>query len=181
VQGAPSPILGEVKTADENNPQVFNYRGITKWFSQAEEVRKDINFPLFLPAQLPEKMAVLQGYVIRFSGSGQIWEARIDFGLVDNQEPVISLSARPVFYRPYPVWPILSYPTKELGETIRDDEFFVVKPEKVTYTPQPGIKLPTAKGFMLQWIKSSILYTLYMEYEGWSGIAELVGNSLIEK
>lgn len=181
VEGAPSPILCQVDEAEKNNPEVNEYRGEVSWFNNIESLKDDIDFHLFIPGSLPHKMIFLQGYVIRFAGSGKIWEARLDFGFDDKQEPLVSISARPVFERPYPIWPVLTYPKKDAGEVILDDEYFLNKPEKVAFTPKKGVLLPTDQGYTLQWIKKDVLYTMFMEYEGWRSEAESVGKSLVEK
>ncbi|MCL4261464.1 MAG: hypothetical protein KJZ52_12645, partial [Anaerolineales bacterium] len=88
---------------------------------------------------------------------------------------------RPIFARPYPVWPVLTYPKKEPPEIILDDEYIIRKPDKVVFTPEQGIMLPTDQGYTLQWIKRDVLYTIFMEYEGWRDNVESVGKSLVEK
>lgn len=179
VQEAPCPILGEI---DESvAPELDAYRGNALWFDNIESLKDNIDFRIFVPGSLPHRMTFLQGYVLRFAGTGEVWEARLDFGFEDNREPLISLSARPIFARPYPVWPILTYPKKEAGDYILDDEYIVKKPEKVVFTPRRGIMLPTDRGFMMQWIKKDVLYTMFMEYDGWRGKSESVGKSLVEK
>jgi len=125
-------------------------------------------------------MVFLQGYVLRFAGTGDVWEARLDFGFEENREPLISVSARPIFHKPYPIWPVLVFPKKEKGEPILDEEYTYKKPEKVTFTPRKGIKLLTENGFTLQWIKKDILYTVFMEYAEWADKAENFGKLLIE-
>lgn len=180
VEGAPCPILGQIDETEAIAPELDEYRGNTQWFDNIENLKDNINFHLFVPGSLPHKMKFLQGYIIRFAGSGEVWEARIDFGFEDNQEPLVSLSARPIFARPYPVWSILTYPQKDEGDYILDKEYVVKKPEKVAFTPKRGVMLPTDQGFMLQWIKKNVLYTMFMEYDGWRGKSETVGKSLVE-
>lgn len=181
VEGAPCPILCQVDEAEPLDLKLDAYRGEVLWFDSIESLRGNIDFRIFIPGSLPHKMTFLQGYILRFAGSGEVWEARLDFGFEDNREPLISLSARPIFARPYPVWPVLSYPQKEVGEFIFDDEYIVKKPEKVSFTPRRGIMLPTDKGYTLQWIKKDVMYTMFMEYDGWRGKAENVGKSLVEE
>lgn len=177
---APSPILCQVDEGDEFDPDVVAYRGEVLVFDNIEKLKTSIDFRLFVPGSLPHKMTFLQGYVVRFAGSGEVWEARLDFGFEDNQESLISLSARPIFAQPYPVWPVLAYPKKDAGDFILDDEYVVKKPEKVVYTPKRGIMIPTEQGYTLQWIKKNILYTMFMEYDGWHDNPEKVGGSLVE-
>lgn len=181
VQGAPCPILGQIDEIETVAPNLEMYRGDVLWFDSIESLKDNVNFRLFILGSLPHKMKFLQGYVLRFAGTGEVWETRLDFGFEGNREPLISLSARPIFARPYPVWPILTYPKKEAGEVILDEEYIVIKPEKVDFTPKRGVMLPTDQGYTLQWIKKDVLYTMFMEYEEWRGNAESVGKSLVEK
>lgn len=180
VRGAPTPILGEVDPAEAEKPNVASYKGAASWFDNFESLSENVAFPLFVPSLLPDKMIFLQGYVLRFAGSAEVWEARSDYGFEDEREPLISLSARPIFAQPFPVWPVLTYPTKQMGQVILEEEYRVEMPKKVTFTPRPGIMLPSERGYMLQWIQENTLYTLFMEYEEWRGMIESVCKSLIE-
>ncbi|MDP2362724.1 MAG: hypothetical protein Q8M94_03025, partial [Ignavibacteria bacterium] len=143
-------------------------------------LRKNTYFPLFIPNLLPEGMEILQGYILRFAESKEIWEARVDFGFKDDAEPLISTSARPIFSKPYPIWPVVTYPEKDPEEIILDDEFIVKMPEKVGFTPEYGVMIYSDRGYTLQWIGNEILYTLFMEYEKLRNDVESVGNSLVE-
>ncbi len=73
------------------------------------------------------------------------------------------------------------WPQKEADEIISDEEYVVVKPEKVAFAPRPGIMLPTARGHMLQWIKKGILYAMTIEYDARREIAENTVKSVTEK
>jgi hypothetical protein len=181
VESAPCPILCLIDETEQFDANLNSYRGETLWFDSIEALRENINFRLFVPGSLPNKMTFLQGYVLRFVGSGDVWEARLDFGFEGNQDPLVSLSARPIFARPYPVWPVLSYPQKKADDLILDEEYVVKKPEKVAFTPSRGIMLPTDHGYTLQWIKKDVMYTMFVEYEGWRDKAEIVGKSLVER
>lgn len=180
VECAPSPILCLEDETEALSVDMDTYRGEALWFDSIEAIKDSINFRLFIPGSLPHKMIFLQGYVLKFAHSGEVWEARLDFGFEDSREPLISLSARPIFPRPYPVWSVLAIPKKEVGEYILDTEYVIRKPEKVAFTPKRGVMLPTEQGYTLQWIKKGVLYTMFMEYDGWRGNPENVGRSLVE-
>lgn len=180
VEGAPCPILGSLDETDVVNPDVTQYLGETQWFGDYKSLRENLDFHLFIPRSLPKKIKFLNGYILRFAGSGQVWEARLDYGYIDTKDVVVSVSARPVFPKPYPVWPTLIFPKKEKDQYILDEEYVIVKPEKVNFTPHKGILSPTENGFMLQWIKKDVLYTMFMEYDGLRDKAEQVGSSLQE-
>lgn len=181
VSRAPCPILGELAPTDQNDPVVLAHRAETSYFDSVERLRSNVGFPMFIPDLLPPGAIPLSEYVIRFAGSGEVWEARVDFGLEGSREPLVSLAACPVFSRPYPVWPVTMWPQKEADEMISDEEYVVVKPQKVAFTPRPGIMLPTARGHMLQWIKRDVLYAMVIEYDGRRETAEEIGKSLTEK
>ncbi|HOQ97434.1 MAG TPA: hypothetical protein PLJ35_01265 [Anaerolineae bacterium] len=149
-------------------------------FDSIDNPKDSVSFRVFVPGSLPDGMVFLQGQVLRFVESGEVWEARIDFGPQDTREPLISLAARPVFSRPYPVKPVVGYPRKEADQRVLEEEFFVIKPQKVSFTPRPGIMLPTEQGYVLQWIKQDVLYTMFMEHTGWREMPEAVGKALVE-
>lgn len=167
VDVAPCPILGPIEASDEYDSNVTAYRGVETWFDDIESMESDINFSFFMLDQLPERVKFLHGYIIRFEGSREIWEVRIDYGFEETGEQVISLTASPVFSNPYPVWPLLVEPVKDNGKPILDDEFILERPKKVNISSRRGIMLSTFQGFMLQWIESGVLYTVFMDYGEW--------------
>ncbi len=181
VQVAPCPIYGEIAPPCDNDPAMLAYKAETSRFDSIKDLRANVDFPIFVPGSLPHKMTFLQASVVRFAGSGEVWQARVDYGPEDTREPVISLTASPVFYRPYPVWPTVGYPKKREDERILDEEFSEIKPQKVGFTPRPGIMMPGDQGYMLQWIRRDVLYTMFMEHAGWCDTPERVGRQLVEQ
>lgn len=178
---APCPILGSVDPNVEDDPLVVAYRGQMLWFDSIEDLKNNIDFPLYLPKALPDNMNFMQCYVVKFTGSGEIWEARIDFCFENDDEPLASISASPIFSRPYPVWPDIDYPRKSISEQILDEEFYVRKPSKINFTPQKGIIKTTDQGYMIQWIKHDVLYTMSVAYDAEHTTASRIGESLVEK
>lgn len=180
VKIAPSPILGEVENGDLEDARVTDYRGEIKWYMKLDQLRKDLDFPLYTLNFSDDKISYLEGYILRFSGSQEVWEARLDFGYMTSYEVMISISARPKFHKPYPVWPVELFPKKPTDQYITDDEYLLVKPEVINYTPQNGIKITTLNGYTLQWIEDKVLYTLFMEDQNYKDQPEIIGSFLVK-
>jgi hypothetical protein len=155
------------------------FSGVTTYFDNIEGLKADINFPIFTPGLLPQKMKFLRGQVIRFKGSGNVWEASCVFGSDFDQSPQIVLSARPVFSHPFPVWPIRNLAHDV--QPILDNNDPGVKPDKVDFTPNKGIWFHLDQADSLHWIKHDVLYTLFMNNQGQSELTESVVKSLTEK
>jgi hypothetical protein len=177
VQCAPAPILGQVD--DEHNPDVLALRGETLWFDNLSEMINNIPFSTYVPNSLPKGTAFVQGYIIHFAQSGEVFEARTDFGTTEGNQPLFNVSARPVFPRPYPIWPVNS-PAQGIGLTRPENDEIVMHPEKINFTPTPGLMLATAVGYSLQWIKQDILYTLVVENDHRRDSAVQIMKSLVE-
>lgn len=181
VEVAPCPILGEVKLVDEKDEsRASANRGESLWFDNLDELIKNLNFPIFTLASLPDKIVFLKGGIIRFAESAKIWECRIDFGYEHDGEPLINLWASPIFSRPYPVWPDIAYSEEDLNQTISDEQFYIQNPQKISFTPTPGILKTINQGYMLQWITNDILYTFTTIHEEWRNMPELVAKLLIQ-
>ncbi|MCL4261041.1 MAG: hypothetical protein KJZ52_10485, partial [Anaerolineales bacterium] len=86
VQVAPCPILCNVDESTLLNPELDAYKGDISWFDSIENLRNNIDFRIFVLGSLPHKMTFLHGYVLRFAGSSEVWEARLDFGFENNRE-----------------------------------------------------------------------------------------------
>ena len=145
---APAPILCQT----DGRPEAEALRGETLPVQDLAEARAQIPFPLYRPTELPFQ----QGQVIRFRGGGRVFIVMLDFGRAS--EPEGSLWARPIYPRPYPVWPVRHPEQPEIP----------VPPAKVFFTPAPGVLLPTVDGYMVHWIEQDVLYTLvtYQDPEG---------------
>jgi hypothetical protein len=176
VEIAPVPVAGY----DEGQRILMEpYSGVTTYFDNIEGLKADINFPIFIPDSLAHKMKFLQGQVIRFKGSGKVWEASYAFGSEVGHSSQVYLSARPVFSHPYPVWPIRNLANGD--QPILDDKDPGVKPNKVDITPNHGLWFHHDQADTLQWIKHDVLYTLSIENQSQSDLNESVVKSLKEK
>jgi hypothetical protein len=178
VQCASAPILGQVD--DGLDPDALAIRGETIWFDDLTELISHAPFITYVPNSLPSYMKFIQGNLIRFTQSGKIFAVGIDYGSVHGNQPLISVSARPIFPHPYPIWPI-NLPLRSIGLSSREqEEMVLVTAEKVDFTPTPGVMLPTERGSLLHWIKQDILYTLVVEHDQKREASEEIVKYLVE-
>lgn len=70
---------------------------------------------------------------------------------------LIDVIAQYDFLRPFPI-----VPGHNIFSSIETSESVAV--EKVSFTPQPGLMLPTAIGHVAHWIEDDILYTCIFEF-----------------
>lgn len=166
IQCVPAPILGQV-----DNSYDLTYRGETVWFENVKELISYLHFPIYVPATLPTNIEFINSYVIQFAGSGDIFEAVVNFG-AKNTEHVISMQARPTYPQPYPIWPV------QLSSAHNKE---VIQPEKVTFLPQLGISQPSISGHIFHWIEQDVLYTLVAEHDPNYEAAIAIAQLLIQK
>jgi hypothetical protein len=91
-----------------------------------------------------------QTTVIRFQQDGRLFAALLEFG---EEETIVRLWASPVYPQPFPVWPVY----------LPDRPGMPIPPEKVFFTPRPGVLRPTLMGVEVLWIQEGILYTLSIQ------------------
>ena len=178
IQCARAPILGQVD--NELDPVVLALRGETIFFDDPMDLINSISFNTYVPSSLPADLKFMQGYLTRFVQSGEEFEARIDFAPTNSRQPLISISARPIFPRPYPIWPVYSADRSKDLTNLGKDNIVVTHAEKVNLAPTPGLMLPTEQGHLLHWIKQDILYTLMVEHDQRREAAEEIVRSLVE-
>ncbi len=166
VQCAPAPILCE--TDSQHDPTLI---GKSIRFTSIEELRNYVPFPLYIPAVLPTNVQLIGINVIQFVRSGDIFAVTINFGATDINQSRITVRARPIYPRPYPIWPVHSpiFHEKEL-----------VHPDKVNFLPTPGIMRPSVAGYVLDWIKQDVLYTLVAEHSLDHEAAVTLAKSLVQ-
>lgn len=166
VQCAPAPILGEA--SDQYDPAL---RGEIMRFNRIEELINYIPFHTYMPATLPPNVQFIKANVIKFAHSGDVFDATLNFGETNTGQSRIRVRARPIYPRPYPILPVHS----PVGH-----ERQVIRPEKVTFTPSPGVIRPSAEGHVIQWIKQDILYTLIAEHGPSREAAVEIARSLVQ-
>ncbi len=165
IQCAGTPILGDV-----TDPNDLASLGETVPFGSVEDLRKYIPFSTYIPAVLPPNIHFTNAEVIQYAQSGDIFLASINFGTPD-QSSLISVWAQPEYPRPYPVWP---------GQMPNGQENIPLPPEKVAFSPKPGLMRRSAPGHVLHWIKEDILYTLVIEHSSNRGEAIKIAKSLVQ-
>jgi len=111
-----------------------------------------LNFPLYWPTPPPPGLEFQGAWATVFRKSGVIFSVSLAFG-EPGGEPRVRLVAQPLYPRPYPVWPV--YRPERPEEPIF--------PEKVFFTPRPGLRLPSARGYIIMWIEKQVLYILIVE------------------
>lgn len=89
--------------------------------------------------------------LLRFIGNQEVFVASIIYSTPTLR---IRIRGRAIFPRPYPVLPVHS-PTG--GDAL------VVAPTKVKFLPTLGISRPSIDGYVFDWIKRDVLYTLDVE------------------
>ena len=103
-----------------------------------------------LPVPMLEGWPLRQTTVIRFQQDGRLFAALLEFG---EEETIVRLWASPVYPQPFPVWPVY----------LPDRPGMPIPPEKVFFTPRPGVLRPTLMGVEVLWIQEGILYTLSIQ------------------
>ena len=143
--------------------------GETMEFSTIEELVAYIPFPTYFPTNLPTGVQLTEASVFQFAESQTTYYAIISFGEIGAGSPTISVWAQPIYSRPFPVWPVRS--PSDRG---------IIVPEKITFTPEPGLLLPSAVGFLLLWIKGEVLYQLFVENNSTREFAREIAESLVQ-
>jgi len=150
VRQVPTPILCQT----DGRPEAEALRGETLTFTEPERLRSLIRFPLYGPSRLPPGIVWQGATVTRFARSGEVFSVSLNFGDGEGV-PRIRVIAQPMYPSPYPVWPVYAPDRPE-------EPIF---PEKVFFTPRPGLLLPSAQGHLALWIEQNILYVLIAEHD----------------
>jgi len=154
---APAPVLCQTDGA----PDAEALRGEVQALQGLQEARAYQWIPLYQPIGYPFR----HGIVIRFQESGQVFCLMLDFGVGEQQ---VSLWARPIYPQPFPVWPVRR----------PDQPEDLIKPMKISFTPAPGLLLPTVSGYMVHWIENNVLYTLIIHRDSDGSLTYKIANSL---
>jgi predicted DCC family thiol-disulfide oxidoreductase YuxK len=150
VRQVPTPILCQT----DGRPEAEALRGETLTFTELAPLRSLIRFPLYGPSRLPPGIVWQGAAVTRFARSGEVFSVSLNFGDGEGV-PRIRVIAQPMYPSPYPVWPVYAPDRPE-------EPIF---PEKVFFTPRPGLLLPSAQGHLALWIEQNILYVLIAEHD----------------
>ncbi len=147
---APAPILCQT----DGSPEAEALRGETLTFPNLEPLRPLLRFPLYGLSRLPPGIEGPSAALTRFRHSGQVFSVSLNWGDREGV-PRIRLIAQPIYPSPYPVWPVY-WPERP------EEPIF---PEKVFFTPKPGLLLPSARGHLVLWQEAGVLYTLIAEHD----------------
>jgi hypothetical protein len=150
VSCAPAPILCQT----DSSPEAEALRGETLTFTELAPLRSLIRFPLYGPSRLPPGIVWQGATVTRFARSGEVFSVSLNFGDGEGA-PRIRVIAQPMYPSPYPVWPVYAPDRPE-------EPIF---PEKVFFTPRPGLLLPSAQGHLALWIEQNTLYVFIAEHD----------------
>lgn len=171
VQIPPSIILHD---GDIEDPATGNM--VT--FSELQELAAYVPFPLYVPMELPEGIEFMGGEVVEFANTQDIYEARALYGTHNTNQSTkdisIVVSAKYEYPQPFPVWP-------SRGQAPQPDDQGQILPEKVSFTPSPGVLLPNAIGHQIHWLQEgdNVAYTLLAEHDPSRGAAEQLARSLV--
>ena len=157
--GAPLPsfvrqVLTPILCQTDGSPEAEALRGEVLTFPDLEQLRPFIRFPLYRPSRLPPGIKWQCAAVTRFARSGEVFSVSLNFEDGEGM-PRIRVIAQPMYPSPYPVWPVYS--------PDRPEE--LIFPEKVFFTPRPGLLLPSAQGHLALWIEQNTLYMLIAEHD----------------
>lgn len=130
------------------------YAGTSIQIDSIDELKKRVSFPIYTPTVLPPDMQFAEASITQFAQSGDIWSVYANFTTVESVYGQITVWARPEYPRPFPVWPVRFPFAHDEGP---------VAPEKIDFTPSPGVMLPNMLGYSFLWIKHDVLYSLFVE------------------
>ena len=150
VRQVPTPILCQT----DGRPEAEALRGEILTFTELAPLRSLIRFPLYGPSRLPPGIEWQGVAVTRFARSGEVFSVSLNFGDGEGV-PRLRVIAQPMYPSPYPVWPVYAPDRPE-------EPIF---PEKVFFTPRPGLLLPSAQGHLALWIEQNTLYVLIAEHD----------------
>jgi predicted DCC family thiol-disulfide oxidoreductase YuxK len=163
VRQVPTPILCQT----DGSPEAEALRGETLTFTEPERLRSLIRFPLYVPSRLPPGIVWQGAAVTRFARSGEVFSVSLNFGDGEGV-PRLRVIAQPMYPSPYPVWPVYAPDRPE-------EPIF---PEKVFFTPRPGLLLPSAWGHLMVWLEEDVLHVLIAEHDSQLEAAIIIAKSL---
>jgi hypothetical protein len=146
--------------------------GETIQFTSIEELKQHVTTPrLYIPTSLPPGIGLIDIHLVRYQLTQRTWEVAVFFGDQGNSTNLISTRARPVFHRPFPIWPVRLPSAPDDGP---------IYPEKVNVQGRPMILLPTISGHFLQWIEDDVLYSLAVEFSTGRSETMMVAETLVQ-
>jgi hypothetical protein len=166
---APLPALAHTASHIDLHGTDSAFAGMSIQLDSITELKQHISFPVYIPTELPPEMQFASAGITKFVQSGEIWGVYANFTTNDLANGQITTWARPEYPKPFPVWPV-RFPFAH------DDP---IRPEKVSFTPSPGILLPSMLGYSLLWIEHDVLYSLFVENNASREMAATIASSLV--
>ena len=142
----------QVRPPITHNSPAPSLTGETFQTDSIETLIQQLDFSMYVPKRLPLGATIVETTVFRFVESKQVYRGMVTYGVEGAGMPSVAIWGQPMHHQPFPVWPVFS---SEKGD--------FVSPEKVAFTPSPGVMLPSAEGFLMLWQANSVLYWLFVE------------------
>ncbi len=121
-----------------------------------DELGALVPFPVYVLGEAHNGSQFIEGNVVISKKTQEIQYVDVVYGLLmdteNKWELKANVKARREYLRPFPVWP-----SRIIGEDS------TTMPEKINFTPGPGIMLSNAVGHQLHWIQRGIAYSLLIE------------------
>jgi hypothetical protein len=129
---------------------------VVELYNNAEELATRVKFPVFVLGQVPDGLRPGNAFLVS-NEEGEVYSLSHGYEVytpeTDSWASIVSLTAVPEFYRPFPLWS--SKPVEPDGPAIILD--------KVDFLPSAGIRIVTQLGFVCHWIFHDVFYTLVVE------------------
>lgn len=131
----------------------------TTEFVSIPEALNHTDIPLYLPNALPNGIEFSKVSLQEYKSATKPHLVTVSYSSSETEDryPAISISARTDFPQPFPIRPVHAFQNN-------DSHPELVFPDRVSFTPTPGIMLPSVIGYGLHWIENETLYTLIHEY-----------------
>lgn len=129
--------------------------------------------PLYMLGDLPLTSELDKVYLYH-NEAGEMISAFVRYFLYEsNSATTVAILANRDFSKPFPVFPTHEWNYDESKDPI------LKLPEKVSYTPAPGLVIPSVYGFTTKWIANDTLYSVVVEGQAPNrDLAETVVKSL---
>lgn len=130
-------------------------------FDSVEEAIEYSQIPFYaLPANIYPHYQLEN---ILVSEVGDVSELFIDYAITESKGTEHEVRPVSIFATRDYDNPVVVIPTHSLDETTSEGDPITVLPEKVDFTPTPGLITPSYGGYLVQWVENSVHYKLQVE------------------
>lgn len=133
--------------------------GETLHFDDLDDLANFLPFPFYVPTILPDGIQFMGCDVVRYAVSKEIYQVFVYYGSYrsdyESLQTQIAVWAERKYCRPYPLGP---------GQAVLNLNRVPVPPEKIAFTPSPGVLIPAGSGHKMHWIQNDTAYTLVVEH-----------------